>query len=150
MSLKIEIEAGIKEAMKAKDKERLIALRSIKSMILLAETEKGASSDGLTEEAELGLLMKAAKQRKDSIEIFEKEGRNDLAEKELGELKVIESFLPEQISDEELSKKIKSVIDKVGAETIRDMGKVMGIANKELSGRAESKRIAEEVKRALS
>ncbi len=149
MSLKAKIEEGIKKAMLAREQDRLQALRSIKSAILLAETEKGAKEE-LTEEAEMKLLTKAAKQRKDSAEIFGKEGRKDLEETELKELKVIEEFLPKQLSDEELSQKIKEIIEKVGAKSPSEIGKVMGVASKELAGKADGKKISELAKTLLS
>ncbi len=149
MSLKAKIEEGIKKAMLAREQDRLQALRSIKSAILLAETEKGAKEE-LTEETEMKLLTKAAKQRKDSAEIFGKEGRKDLEETELKELKVIEEFLPKQLSDEELSQKIKEIIEKVGAKSPSEIGKVMGVASKELAGKADGKKISELAKTLLS
>jgi uncharacterized protein YqeY len=149
MSLKTKIEEGIKKAMLAREQDRLKALRSIKSSILLAETEKGAKEE-LTEEAELKLLTKAAKQRRDSAEIFGKEGRKDLEDIELLELKVIEEFLPKQLTDEELSKKIKEIIEKVGAKSAAEIGKVMGVASKELAGKADGKKISEVAKNLLS
>ena len=149
MSLKSKIEQEIKAAMLAKQKERLTALRSIKSMILLAESEKGASGE-VSEDTEMKLLTKAAKQRKDSITVFEEQGRADLAEKEKGELSVIEEFLPKQLSKEEIEMELKSIIEKVGASSPKDMGKVMGVASKALAGRADGKVIAEIVKQLLN
>ncbi|XOV92333.1 MAG: GatB/YqeY domain-containing protein [Bacteroidota bacterium] len=141
MSLKAQIEAEIKQSMLNKDKDRLRALRSIKSLILLAETEKGASGE-LTQDAEMKLLTKAAKQRKDSLEIYEKEGRTDLAEVERSELAVIEGFLPKQMSEEEVTAALKEIIAKVGASGPQDMGKVMGLATKEMAGKADGKLIS--------
>lgn len=149
MTLKENIEAEIKKAMLAKEKDKLRALRAIKSQILLAETEKGSTVE-MTPEKELNLLMKAAKQRKESAEIYEQQQRQDLLEMELSELKVIESFLPKQLSDEELKEKIEVIISQVGASTPKDMGKVMGIASKELSGGADGKRISSMVKSILT
>ena len=114
MSLKTKIEAEIKQAMLNKQKERLTPLRAIKSLILLAETEKGGG-DGLSEDTELKLLTKAAKQRKDSLEIFKEQGRDDLAAKEQSELEVIEEFLPKQLSETELEVELKAIIAEVGA-----------------------------------
>ena len=139
MSLKLKIEEGIKKAMLAKDSDTLRALRGIKSMILLAETEKGAKEE-LSTEAELKLLTKAAKQRKDSAEIFGKENRKELQDNELKELAIIESFLPKQLSDSELTEKVKEIIQRVGAQTAADLGKVMGVATKELAGIADGKK----------
>ena len=149
MSLKAKIEASMKEAMKSKDKQKLQALRGIKSMILLAETEKGQSAEGLSEEVEMQLLGKAAKQRRDSAAIYQKEGREDLAAVELAELEVIESFLPEQLSEEEIANTINDIVAELGASSMKDMGKVMGAAQKKFAGRADNKKVAELVKAAL-
>lgn len=149
MSLKTKIEEGIKQAMLAKDQDRLRALRGIKSQILLAETEKGAKEE-LTEDVEIKLLSKAAKQRRDSAEIFAREGRTDLEGNELKELAIIEEFLPKQLTDEELSQLLKNIIDKVGAKSASEIGKVMGIASKELAGKADGKKIAEIAKTLLA
>jgi uncharacterized protein YqeY len=149
MTLKENIEAKIKKAMLAREKDTLRALRAIKSQILLAESEKGAPTQ-LTPEKELNLLMKAAKQRKESIEIYEQQNRQDLLEIEQAELKVIETFLPTQLSDEELKEKVAVIIEKTGATTPKDMGKVMGMASKELSGGADGKRISTMVKSLLA
>lgn len=149
MSLKEIIDADIKKAMLAKEKDVLTALRSIKSLILLAETDKG-NADGVSSDAELKLLTKAAKQRKESADIFKTQGRADLAEKELLELSVIEKYLPKQLSAEEIEAKIKAIIAEVGATQISDLGKVMGVASKQLQGMADGKLISETVKRLLS
>ena len=149
MSLKGKIESAMKEAMKSKDKQSLQALRSIKSMILLAETEKGHTEGELSDTVEMQLLSKAAKQRRDSAEIYQKEGRDDLASVELAELKVIESFLPEQLSDEEIAAHIKDIISETGASSMRDMGKVMGLAQKKFAGKADNKKVVALVKAAL-
>lgn len=149
MSLKLKIEDGIKKAMLAKDADRLRALRGIKSMILLAETEKGAKEE-LTEDTELKLLTKAAKQRRDSAEIYGKENRADLQESELKELAIIEAFLPKQLSDDELVAFLKEIIEKVGAKSPAEIGKVMGVASKELAGKADGKKISELAKNLLS
>lgn len=151
MSLKTRIQEEIKTAMKAKDKVTLEALRSVKSMILLAETEGGAGKDvDLSEETEMKILTKAAKQRKDSLEIFEREGRADLAEKEKAELKVIERFLPEMLSDDEVEQKVREIIKELGASSMKDMGKVMGKASAALAGQADNKKVAEIVKKELN
>ncbi|MBC7388677.1 MAG: GatB/YqeY domain-containing protein [Opitutaceae bacterium] len=149
MSLKLKIEEGIKKAMLAKDQTRLMALRGIKSQILLAETEKGAKED-LTEEAEMKLLTKAAKQRRDSLEIYNKEGRKDLAETEMKELAIIEEFLPKQMTDMEITAAIKEIIERVGAKSAAEIGKVMGTASKELAGKADGKKISEIAKSLLA
>lgn len=149
MSLKETIEADIKKAMLAKDKDTLRALRGIKSMILLAETEKG-SGDGISNDKEIALLMKAAKQRKDSADIYKQQGREDLAENELLEVEVIERYLPKQLSEEELEEKLQTIISETGASGPSDMGKVMGKATKELAGKADGKTISKLVKKLLS
>lgn len=149
MSLKTTIDADIKKAMLAKNKEELEALRSIKSMILLAETEKGTSSE-LSAETEGKLLVKAAKQRKESAEIFEKEGRQDLAGREKFQLEIINRYLPKQMSEEELTQALKEIINTVGAKGLQDLGKVMGNATKALAGKADGKTISEMVKKLLA
>ncbi|UXP33698.1 GatB/YqeY domain-containing protein [Reichenbachiella agarivorans] len=148
MSLKDQINADIKAAMLAKEKEKLTALRSIKSMILLAETEKGATEE-ISEDAEMKLLMKAAKQRKDSADLFREQGRDDLADKEEGELEVINHYLPKQLSEEDLKAELQKVIAQVGATGPQDMGKVMGAASKALAGKADGKSISIMVKTLL-
>ena len=149
MSLKTEIDSAIKQAMLAKNKEELEALRSIKSMILLAETEKGGSG-GITSEIENKLLMKAAKQRKESADIFQKEGRDDLTKKELAQLEVISRYLPKALSEEELKIELQKIISQVDAKGPQDLGKVMGIATKQLAGKADGKIISEMVKKLLT
>jgi uncharacterized protein YqeY len=149
MSLKEQIEGDIKKAMLAKNKDDLRALRAIKSMILLAQTEKGAS-ESLSADTEMKILQKATKQRQDSLEIYRQQKRDDLAEVEQAEIDVIKKYLPEQMSDEQLRAAIKSIVDKVGASSIKDMGKVMGLATKELAGKADGKAISEVVKQLLT
>jgi uncharacterized protein YqeY len=149
MSLKQQIDGDIKKAMLSRNKEELEALRSIKSLILLAETEKGGT-DEVTGEAEKKLLMKAAKQRKESADIFEQQNRKDLAEKELAQLEVINRYLPKQLSEEEIKMALMDVIKEVGASGPQDMGKVMGMATKKLAGQADGKIISEQVKKLLS
>jgi len=148
MSLKLTIENGIKDAMRAKDADRLRALRAIKSLILLEETS-GSSADGLSADAEMKILMKAAKQRRDSLEVYVAQNRPDLAEKEQAELAIIEEFLPKQLSDEELTAKITEIIAAVGASSPADMGKVMGVASKQLAGLADGKAISAKVSELL-
>ena len=148
MSLKLTIENGIKDAMRAKDADRLRALRAIKSLILLEETS-GSSADGLSADAEMKILMKAAKQRRDSLEVYVSQNRPDLAEKEQSELAIIEEFLPKQLSDEELTAKITEIIASVGASSPADMGKVMGVASKQLAGLADGKAISAKVSELL-
>lgn len=149
MSLKAQIEADIKKAMLAKNKEELQALRSIKSKILLAETEKGAG-DGISEDAEMKLLMKEAKQRKESADIYQQQGREDLAAVEIAEFEIISRYLPKQMTEEEIALALKEIIAKVGAAGPQDMGKVMGMATKELAGKADGKLISQIVKNLLS
>lgn len=149
MALKQNVDGEIKSAMIAKDKVRLTALRAIKSMILLEETKEGFKGE-LSEEDEIKLLSKAAKQRKDSAEIYEKQGRADLLEVELAELAVIQEFLPKAFSDEELTLAIQEIITTSGAVSAKEMGKVIGLANKQLAGKAEGKAIADKVKALLN
>jgi len=149
MSLKQQIDTDIKNAMKAKNKEELQTLRSIKSMILLAESEKGAV-ENLSEDAEMKLLMKAAKQRKESADTYKTNGREELAQAELFELDVIERYLPKQMSEQEVRSKLEDIISKVGASGPQDMGKVMGVATKELTGKADGKMISQLVKQILA
>ncbi len=149
MSLKEQIEADLKKAMLEKNKDDLRALRAIKSMILLAQTEKGAVTD-LTAEAEIKILQKAVKQRMDSIAIFRQQSRDDLADSEQAEVNVINRYLPTQMSEEELIKRVQQIISQSEATSMKDMGRVMGIAGKELSGSADGKAISEVVKKLLS
>ena len=149
MSLKQQIDGDIKNAMLAKEKDKLRALRAIKSMILLAETEKGRA-EVLSEEVEMKLLTKAVKQRKDSYELFKEQGRDDLAIIEKDELDVINTYLPKQLSEEEVRQELQKVIEQVGATGPQDMGKVMGAATKALAGKADGKTISGLVKSLLS
>ena len=144
MALKLTIENGIKDAMRAKDADRLRALRAIKSMILLEETS-GSNTGEISTDAEMKILMKAAKQRKDSLEVYIAQNRPDLAEKEQVELTIIEEFLPKQLSDSELMERISAIIAQLGATSPGDMGKVMGVASKELAGLAEGRAISSKV-----
>ncbi len=149
MSLKQQIDNDIKAAMLAKKKDELMALRAVKSMILLAETEKSGTGE-LNVEVESKLLMKAAKQRKESADIFQKEGREDLAKTELLEFEVINRYLPKQLSESEILVEVKKIIEQVGAKGPQDMGKVMGTATKQLAGKADGKVISELVKKLLA
>ena len=149
MSLTEQINADLKSAMKNKEKEKLEALRAIKTAFTLAKTEKSAGAE-LSEDEELKIIQKLVKQRKDSADIYKGQGREDLAEKELSEAEVISVYLPKQLSNEELEQKLEEIITKVGASGPQDMGKVMGMATKELSGKAEGKLIAQKVKELLS
>lgn len=150
MSLKDKVQAEMVTAMKAKDQAALRALRAIKSAILLAETAEGrVSGSTLTEDEEMKLLVKQSKQRKDSIEQFRNAGRTDLAIGEEEELVVIDRFLPKALTPEELKAEIVAIIAEVGATSAKDMGKVMGAANKRLAGRADGKEISVLVKQLL-
>lgn len=149
MSLQKDVMTAMKTAMKAKDQTALTALRAVKSAILLAQTENGAAEE-LTEEQELKLLQKLVKQRKDSAAIFEQQDRKDLVEPELAEAAVIEQFLPEALSEEDIEKVVVATIESIGAESMKDMGKVMGIVSKELAGQADGKTISNIVKAKLS
>jgi uncharacterized protein YqeY len=150
MALKETIDAGIKQAMLAKDKVRLTALRSIKSQILLAETAEGASATGLSTDQELKLLNKAAKQRRESAATYKEQFRSDLEATELAELEIIEEFLPQQLTESELVETLVGIIQRVGAKGPSDLGKVMGVAARELSGKADGKRISEVVNMLLN
>lgn len=149
MGLQQEVMSALKDAMKSKDQTALTALRAIKSAILLTQTESGAKEE-LTEEQELKILQKQVKQRKDSAAIYLEQGREDLAAPELAEAKVISQFLPEALSDEDIEKVVVMTIEQVGAEGMKDMGKVMGIVSKELAGKADGKTISNIVKAKLS
>jgi uncharacterized protein YqeY len=148
MGLKEKIDSDIKQAMLARKKEELTALRGIKSMILLAETEKGAGGE-LSADAEMKLLVKAAKQRKDSAEIYNSKGRQDLADIENMEYAVISRYLPKALSEEELKAEIEAIISSLGVSSPAEMGKVMGVASKKLAGKADGKTIAAMVKSLL-
>jgi len=149
MSLEQKVMAELKTAMLAKDEKSLRSLRAIKSAIILAKTAEGAGGE-IKEEDEVKLLQKLVKQRKDSLEIYEKQNREDLAEKESEEISVIEKFLPKQLDEAELRTIIQKIIDETGASSPADMGKVMGAANKQLAGKAEGKTIAGIVKDILN
>jgi uncharacterized protein YqeY len=149
MSLKEKVEAGIKQAMLAKDKVRLQALRGIKSQILLAETEKGGVQ-ALTPDTELKLLTKAAKQRRESAEVYRTQSRPDLEEIELAELAIIEEFLPQQLDEGDLRERLLEIIQRVGALGPSDMGKVMGVASRELAGQADGRAISNAVNALLN
>jgi uncharacterized protein YqeY len=148
MSLEKQIMEQMKAAMKSKDTVALQALRAIKSAILLAKTEAGAS-DGLTAEQEMKIIQKQVKQRKDSAAIFVEQGRQDLADPELAEAAVLEKFLPEALSEEEIEKVVLASIEKIGAEGMKDMGKVMGFVSKQLAGQADGKTISTIVRKHL-
>jgi uncharacterized protein YqeY len=149
MALEQEVMQKMKEAMKAKDTVALASLRSIKSEILKAKT---ASSDKeeMNEAEELKLVQKLVKQRKDSAQTYKEQNREDLAEAELEEAKIIEQFLPAQLSEEEIGKEVEDIISSSGAESMKDMGKVMGLASQRLAGKADGKTISKIVKQKLS
>jgi len=147
--LEQQIMAEMKDAMKAKNEGVLRALRAIKAEIIKAKTDPGAGGE-ITEEVEQKFLQKMVKQRKDSLDIFEKQNRPDLAEKEKEELAVIQKFLPVQMSEAEITASVKKIIEETGASSAADMGKVMGAASKQLSGKADGKLISGIVKELLS
>ncbi len=149
MSLEEKVMTDLKTAMLAKDEKSLRSLRAIKAAIINLKTSEGFGGE-IKEEDEIKMLQKLVKQRKESLEIYEKQNRNDLAEKEKEEIEVIEKFLPKQMSEEELKEVITSIIKETGATSQADMGKVMGMANKQLGGKADGKTIAAIVKEILA
>ncbi|UEG51829.1 GatB/YqeY domain-containing protein [Mucilaginibacter daejeonensis] len=149
MSLQTQIDQDIKQAMLAKQSEKLRGLRAIKSALLLAKTEKGAAEE-LTEEAEIKVLQKLVKQRKESADIYQAQNRPDLYQIETEEMEVIEAYLPKQMDRAEIETYLKDLIGRVGATSVKDMGKVMGAANKELAGKADGRTISEVVKQLLA
>ena len=149
MSLEKKINEDIKAAMLAKDKKKLEALRAVKAALLLAKTGKYVSGGEISEQVEMSLLQKLVKQRKESAEIFKSQNRNDLAEVELFQAFIIEKYLPEQIGEDELRKIIEKIISETGASSIKEMGKVMGVATKQLAGKADNKTIAAIVRQIL-
>jgi len=148
MSFSDQINNDIKEAMKAKDKDRLNALRAVKSALLLAATEKGAEG-GVSDDVAMKSLQKLLKQREDSAALYKEQGRADLAEEELAQASILKEYMPEAMSDDELDSAVKAIIAETGAEGMKDMGKVMGIASKKFAGRADGKAIADKVKALL-
>jgi uncharacterized protein YqeY len=148
MSLEQKVMGDLKTAMLSKDEKSLRALRAIKAAIINAKTAEGAGGE-IKEEDEIKLLQKLVKQRKDSLEIYQKQNREDLAAKEKEEIEVIEKFLPKQLDEAELKTIISKIIDETGASSPSDMGKIMGIANKQLAGKADGKTIAGIVKEIL-
>ncbi len=149
MSLEQQIMAGMKEAMKAKDEATLRGLRAIKAEIIKAKTEPGAGGE-VSAEKEVSLLQKMVKQRRDSLDIYKQQNREDLARKEEEEIRVIEKFLPKQLDPEELKDALQQIIAETGASSPADMGKVMGVATKRLAGKADGKTISAVVKELLS
>ena len=148
MSLTTQIDQDIKQAMLAKQPERLQALRAIKSALLLAKTEKGAAEE-LTEEAEIKVLQKLVKQRKESADIYKTQNREDLYEIEMQEMRVIEPYLPQQMTRFEIEGYIQDLMTRIGATSAQDMGRIMGMASKELAGKADGKTISEVVRQLL-
>jgi uncharacterized protein YqeY len=148
MSLQKQVMDKMKEAMKSKDKVALTALRALKSAFMLANTEIGTGE--ITEAEELKIIQKQVKQRKDSAVVFSEQGREDLAAPELAEATILEQFLPEALSNDEIEKVVKEVIAKVGAEGMKDMGKVMGMVSRQLAGQADGKAISMIVKKILA
>lgn len=149
MSLQVDIMTAMKAAMKAKDQTALAALRAVKSEILLAQTATG-SKEEISEEQEIKILSKMVKQRKDSAAIFLEQDRKDLAEPELAQAEIISQFLPAQLSEEKITVEVMKTIAAVGAEGMKDMGKVMGIVSQKLAGQADGKTISSIVKAKLS
>lgn len=148
MSLFDLINEDLKKAMKEREKDKLEAIRAVKTAFLLAKADKGASSV-LTEDEELKIIQKLVKQRNESAEIYKSQNRIDLYDKETFEAQVISAYLPEQLTDKELTEAVKKIIHTTGASTMKDMGQVMGMASKELAGKAENKIIAAKVKELL-
>lgn len=149
MSLEQQIMSDMKDAMKAKNEAALRGLRAIKAEIIKAKTEPGSNGE-ISQDTEIKLLQKLVKQRRDSLEIFSTQGREDLAQKEREEIEIIEKFLPKQLSEEELATAIRQIITDTGASSVADMGKVMGAAAKQLAGRADGKTISTMVKQLLA
>lgn len=144
-----QISNDIKEAMKARDKVRLEALRNIKKVFIEAKTAPGAN-DTLEDAQALKILQKLAKQGHDSAELYNSQNRPDLAEEEMAQVNVIESYLPKQMSEEEIEAVVKEIIAQTGAQSMKEMGKVMGVASKQLAGKADGKKISEIVKKLLA
>ncbi len=148
MALEKDVMEKMKAAMKAKDTVALASLRSIKSEILKHKTS--GSGGEMTEAEELKLIQKLVKQRKDSAQLYKEQNREDLADEELNEVKILEEFLPEQLSEEDITKHVKAIIEQTGASSMKDMGKVMGMASKQMAGKAEGAVISKIVKAELS
>ena len=149
MSLEQKIMAEMKDAMKSKNEAALRGLRAIKAEIIKAKTEPGAGGE-ISGEKEIAMLQKMMKQRKDSLDIYKQQGREDLARKEEEEIEIVSKFLPQQMSQEELMEELKQVIAETGASSLADMGKVMGVASKKFAGRADGKTISAAVKELLA
>ena len=149
MSLELKINDDIKSAMLARDAKKLEALRAVKAALLLEKTKEGATG-AVSEDVELKILQKLVKQRKESADIYSNAGRNDLAEKELYDASIIETYLPQQLSEAEVTAIISTIVTQTGAASVKDMGKVMAAASKELAGKADNKTISSIVKTLLS
>lgn len=149
MSLELDVMSLMKDAMKNKDEAMLRGLRAIKAEIIKAKTEPGANG-AITEDGEMKLLQKLVKQRKDSLTIFQEQNRADLAEKEAEEIAVIEKFLPVQMTEDEVKAAVEAIVKELGAAGLQDLGKVMGVASKQLAGKADGKLIAAVAKNALT
>jgi uncharacterized protein len=149
MNLEQKIITDLKAAMLAKDAKKLEALRAVKAALMLEKTKGGSSAEPLSEEKEIQLLQKMVKQRKESAEIFRSQGRADLAETEEFQSDVIENYLPRQLDPEEVKKIVRDIIDKLGANSMKDMGQVMGEATRQLAGKADNKTVASIVKEQL-
>lgn len=149
MTLFEQINNDIKEAMKAREKVRLEALRGIKKVMLEAKTAKGADAE-LSDEDALKIISKLAKQGSDAAAIYKQQGRNDLFDQEMLQVQIFEDYLPEKMSDEDLTAAVKGIIDEVGATSMKDMGKVMGVASKKLAGLADGKDISIKVRSLLA
>lgn len=150
MSLELKINSDIKQAMLAKDKKKLEALRAIKAGLLLEKTGKDVSGGEIPESVELKLLQKLVKQRRESATIYREKGRNDMADEEEYQAGIIEKYLPDQMSKEEIENTVQKIIDEIGATSMKDMGRVMGTAAKQMAGKADNKMISEIVKQKLS
>lgn len=149
MSLFEQVSQGIIEAMKAREKEKLEALRNLKKVMLEARSAKGAGSE-LTDEESLKLITKLVKQGRDSAEIYQAQNRKELFDEEMAQVRILETFLPVRLTDEELTASIQVIITETGATSLKEMGRVIGAANKELAGKADGKDIAAKVKALLS
>jgi len=147
MNLVEQINADMKEAMKAREKDKLSTLRSIKSALLVEATKAGAGE--ITDEVGVGIINKLYKQRKESASVFKSQGREDLAEVEEIEAKILEAYLPEQMSEDEIKNAVQEIIEQTGASSMKDMGKVMGIASQKMAGKADGKVISAMVKEIL-
>lgn len=149
MSITDQINSDIKEAMKAREKERLAALRDIKSKLLLEATKEGSAGE-VDGTVAIKILNKLYKQRVDAAAIYKDQGRTDLAEEELGQAEVIKAYLPEQLSEDEVKMQVKAIIDETGASSMADMGKVMGLATQRMAGKADGKVISQIVRKSLA